>query len=407
MTLEARMPPLGYDIHDRKLVINTKEATIVRRIYERYLALGSVRALKQELDAARITSKLRPHATGRWRGGKPFARGALYRILQNRIYLGEIVHKEKSYRGEHQPIIEMALWNRVQERLKQSRVEKQSSARTGNPSMLTGLLFDGAGERMTPTHAAKHGTRYRYYVSRSLLSGRRKDTVAGRRVLASKIETLVVDRLRIWLSDPSELTKSLKSHRLDVSKQTKLIAQAARVSANFAGWPLTEQQRMLARLISRVDLMADRIQVHISVSAVAALLAHASNDPIAPNLQNHALVLRVPARLKRVGMEIKLVFEGQHASKPDAALIKLVTKAQGLYAQLLRGDVQSIHAMAAREAVTSSYITRVLRLSFLAPDVTTAIVNGHHPAQLNAAALLSHSRLPLDWTQQRALLGFR
>jgi site-specific DNA recombinase len=157
------LPPLGYAVADRKLVIREDEAETVRHIYRRYADFGSVRALKQELDAAGILSKRRVDRLGRETGGGPLARGALYLMLQNRIYRGETVHKGASYPGEHEAIVDAELWQTVQALLAENRVERRTGRQAAEPSLLAGLLHDDAGERMTPTHANKKGTRYRYF----------------------------------------------------------------------------------------------------------------------------------------------------------------------------------------------------------------------------------------------------
>src|SRR6266851_2902120 len=118
------VPPLGYQVFDRKLIIVDSEAEIVRFIFRRYTELGSVRLLKDELEARSIQSKLRTSASGRLRGGKPFARGALYLMLQNRIYRGEIVHNQQSYPGEHEPIIDQPLWDAVQAQLASNAADR-------------------------------------------------------------------------------------------------------------------------------------------------------------------------------------------------------------------------------------------------------------------------------------------
>lgn len=164
------LPALGYDVADRKLIVNEPEADTVRHIYRRYLELGSVRALKDELDASDIVSKRRVDRFGRRTGGKPLARGALYLMLRNRIYRGEIVHKGVSHPGEHQPIIDEEHWTQVQSLLAANRFERETGGQAAEPSLLAGLIYDDAGERMTPTHANKKGTRYRYYVSHSLIT---------------------------------------------------------------------------------------------------------------------------------------------------------------------------------------------------------------------------------------------
>src|SRR5207302_1854931 len=146
------VPPLGYRAQDRKLVIAEGEAEIVRAIFRRYAELGSVRLLKDELEVRGIKSKSWTSTAGRRIGDKPFSRGALYLMLQNRLYRGEIVHKGQSHPGEHPPIIDPPLWDAVQERLGSNTAERNSATRTRQPSLLAGMLFDGDGNRMTPTH---------------------------------------------------------------------------------------------------------------------------------------------------------------------------------------------------------------------------------------------------------------
>jgi len=151
------VPPLGYRVQDRKLVIIDSEAELVRSIFRRYAELGSVRLLKAELDAQGRTSKSWTSAADRVIGGKPFSRGALYLILQNRTYLGEIVHEGLSHPGEHVPIIDQPLWDAVQAQLAENTADCNSGPRTRQPSLLTGMLFDRDGNRMTASHAVKKG----------------------------------------------------------------------------------------------------------------------------------------------------------------------------------------------------------------------------------------------------------
>ena len=136
------MPPLGYDVKDRKLVVNDDEARTVVDIYQRYLALKSVHALKDELAGAGIRSKRRVRPDGTEYGGQKLSRGALYLMLQNRIYRGEITHKGNSYPGEHPAIIEQPLWDEVQAVLAKNRIERATGVRAKHPSLLAGLVFD-------------------------------------------------------------------------------------------------------------------------------------------------------------------------------------------------------------------------------------------------------------------------
>jgi site-specific DNA recombinase len=151
------LPSLGYDVKDRKLIVNEAEAETVRHIFRRYVELKSVRELKEDLDSASIASKVRTAPDGSPYGGQSLARGALYLMLQNRIHRGEIVHKGKSYPGEHKAIIDETLWNDVQAILSGNRVHRANGNSGKEPSLLTGILFDASGGRMSPTHATKKG----------------------------------------------------------------------------------------------------------------------------------------------------------------------------------------------------------------------------------------------------------
>ena len=135
-----------------------------------------MRLLKEHLDAAGIVSKRRTAPDGRPYGGQPIARGALYLMLQNRIYRGEILHKDQAYPGEHDPIVDDDVWQKVQTTLATNRVDCGTGKSNRHLSLLAGLIYDAQGEPMTPSHALKKGVRYRYYVSKSLLTGEDKAT---------------------------------------------------------------------------------------------------------------------------------------------------------------------------------------------------------------------------------------
>ena len=218
------IPPLGYRAQDGKLLVIESEAQIVRDIFRRYAALGSVRLLKDELDACGIKSKSWTTASGRRVGGKPLSRGALYLLLQNRFYRGEIVHKGQSHPGEHTPIVDPPLWDAVQAQLAANTAERNSGTHMQQPSLLAGMLFDGDGNRMTPTHATKKGTRYRYYVSRPLITNDQTDGSSGLRIPAGEIEQAVTRRMRQWLVDPGSVYQAIRL--ADPSAQRRLIARA-------------------------------------------------------------------------------------------------------------------------------------------------------------------------------------
>jgi hypothetical protein len=156
--------PLGYDMKDGKIAVVDSEAEQVRLIFRRYLELSSVNALVRDLKERNIRTKTRLLATGGTRGGIPFERGSLFYLLRNRFYIGEVRYKGEILPGEQAPIMNRVLFDAVQQKLT-DQWSARTSVRNAGDHLLTGLLFDDAGHRMTPTHATKAGIRYRYYVS--------------------------------------------------------------------------------------------------------------------------------------------------------------------------------------------------------------------------------------------------
>ena len=305
------MPPLGYDVKDRKLVVNDDEARTVVGIYRRYLALKSVLALKDALEDEGVRSKRRMRPDGTNYGGQKFSKGALYLMLQNRTYRGETTHKGKSYPGEHPAIIDQPLWDKVQAVLAENRIERTSGARAKHPSLLAGLLFDEKGERLTPTHAVKKGTRYRYYVSAALLTGAGRNRSGGRRIPAGNLERLVMDRLRSFFADPGAVLDAIDETQSGTG-QSQLVERGRQVAEELGTQGANEVKATLMTLACRVEINPDRVEIKISRHRLAAFLA---GQPIDPTMQDHksnrgsddVLTLAVPARLKRVGREMRML----------------------------------------------------------------------------------------------------
>jgi site-specific DNA recombinase len=401
------VPPLGYQAQDRKLVVVDSEAEIVRLIFRRYAELGSVRLLKDELEARNIQSKLRTSGAGRISGGKPFARGALYLMLQNRIYRGEIVHNQQSHLGEHKPIIDQPLWDAVQTQLAGNAAQREGG-KTRQPSLLAGMLFDRDGNRMTPSHAIKKGTRYRYYVSGSLITKDRTENSGGLRIPAAEIEHLVSSRVHRWLLDPGSIYKSTSARLADASIQQRLVARAAEIGKRWPELPVARKRVVLTALIERIEVSVGQIDIRFRPSRLSALL-DAAATPLQGATDDETEILPAPIRLRRAGREIRMVVDGTDpfaVTKPDARLIRLLLRARRFNATLAQGEGAPFAALAQREGVSRSYFTRLVRLSYLAPDITQAILDGRQPSDLTAEKLLDHSRLPLAWHDQRTLLGF-
>ena len=209
--------PLGYDVKDRKLVINDAEADTVRSIFRLYLELGTVDFVKEEADRLGLRTKARKPNNGLRRGALPFTRGHLYKLLSNPTYTGDVTHKGERYKGEHAAIIDHEIWERVQAQLQSNAVSRHSRTNSKSRSLLTGLLFDAEGRRMVPSHASKSGRRYRYYVSRPP-EEKAADASSGWRLPARLIESLVINETCRLLKDSPTLTDALNLTRLPANR---------------------------------------------------------------------------------------------------------------------------------------------------------------------------------------------
>src|SRR5437870_8924641 len=187
--------PLGYAAVDKRIVVIAAEAAAVRTIFARYLELGSVRLLAQDLDRRGIRSKPRRLSNGRTIGGERFGVGALAHLLKNRFYIGEVVYRGETHRGDHEPILDRALFAAVQAKLAAGAVERRCRLR-GLSALLTGRMFDERGNRMSPSHTNKRGVRYRYYVSQAVLQDKPEAAQTIGRVPAAEIEAVVVAAVR-------------------------------------------------------------------------------------------------------------------------------------------------------------------------------------------------------------------
>ena len=368
------MPSLGFDVKDRKLVINDAEAHTVVDIYRRYLALKSVRALADELATAGIRSKRRVRSDGTEYGGQKLSRGALYLMLQNRIYRGQITHQGKSYPGDHPAIIETSLWDEVQAVLATNRIERETGAHTRHPSLLTGLLFDDKGDRLTPTYSIKKGTRYRYYVSTGLVTGAKMNRSNGVRLPAGNLERLVIDRLRAFLNHPAALLDALADELHSDLGRTELIERSRQVAEGLRAQVPTVVKTRLMSLLCRVTIKLDRIEINLSRHRLAAMLAgqtvdQAMEDPELKPDAHDSVTLAAPARLKRVGREMRMLVDNADArATASASLLRIIARAHDIQRRLIQNTKLTVHDIAQTEHVSAAYLYTLLRLPWLAPD---------------------------------------
>lgn len=402
--------PLGYDARDRKLEVNEEEAETVRFIFRRYSELGTVSLLRGELDRLGILSKETISETGLTHGGKRLSRSALYHLLANRVYRGEIVHKREAFAGLHEPIIGEALWGTVQTQLAANRVDRSIGVGAQHPSPLAGLILDGVGRRMAPTHAVKKGMRYRYYAS-AIDRDDATDQARPLRVPAGDVEALVADRLRALLSSPSDLGGIIAPSEFDAHLQHSIIGRAKELVASWPQLASVDMRTLMRAAIDRVIVEADKIELHVTRTGIlkalgAAIDNHPGQEQTVPP-EDGIIVLSIDAQLARRGKGMRLVLGDAQPEETDPELENLLRESFSIRDQLLSGSDDSIEAMSKRLGLPKGYLTSRVRLTWLAPDIVARLLKGQHPVALNKAQLLSKSKdLPLDWSQQREFLGF-
>jgi site-specific DNA recombinase len=402
--------PLGYDLCDRKLVINAAEAETVRYIFRAYLELGSVRLLEQRLRDEGVRSKMHRKADDASRGGKPIVRGALYLIIQNRLYRGEISHKGAVYPGQHPAIIDPALWDAVQTQLAAHRANNPDRPNGTMPSLLTGLIYDQTGDRMVPSHAVKAGKRYRYYVSARLTTGNRVEAPDGMRVPAAEVESGVIERIRRFLTNGGALFEALQPLEPDVVRLQPLMRRAEEIAGTLGDKGRADLTTLLRSVASRIEVRSDQINITVRPAALLTLLGkHDAAENVARAASDteiaDPLVLAVPLARRRAGRDTRLLIDGPEATQADPALLRILLRARELRDKLMQSGEASLTETAKAEGVSRSYLTRMARLAFLSPEITTAILDGRQPVQLTAARLSRLVDLPLAWSEQRQVLG--
>ena len=340
--------PLGYRNQHKRLVVDEAEAAQVNRIFALYLELGSLGPLAEALDRVGIRS----------RQGFRFGVGALRHLLANPVYRGEVLWQGTIYRGEHAPIVAADLFERVQAQLAAGTNRRRQHASSG-PAILSGLLHDDAGNRMSPSHASKAGLRYRYYVSQALLQHRKADAGSIARISAPEIEAAVLNALT---GNPDMAT----AHATTAAQ--------------------------LAEHVSRITLHRDRL-----------VIERRNDEPETPDA-----MLIVPFAWQPSGRRQGIAHEPASRPRIDPAaaqaLLAGIARSRRWIGELLAGST-SIATLAEQAGLDQRHLRRLLPLACLSPRIVEAIAHGSAPANLTLSTLTS--ALPHDWAsqEQRFLIG--
>ena len=385
--------PLGYDVRDRKLVINDAEAETVRHIFDRYLELGSVVATAVALNRDGRTTKISPTKDGRHRGGISGGNGSLTHLLNNRVYIGETRHRDEHFLGEHSAIIAVETWDRVQAQLASRRSTRLSATNLDHRNLLQGLLYDGLDRRMQGSQANRGTKRYHYYTTNP--ADARITPGQSWRLPAADLEATVVQRLTAFLGSSASLYETATDARLPDHALSEFIAKA-----NLAAGAIKVDPVVSLELLRRVGVQDDRLELTLCIETLLPV-------PTTGTLPAQHRLSVPMARIKR-GKEVRMII-GTGAPMPalaDPALIKLIATARAAWqAMLASGDTPLIE-VAKSQGYLPEHFTLLLRLSTLAPCIVTAIVEGRQPVTLTRQRLATISKLPKDWAGQRAALGF-
>src|SRR5437660_5139472 len=297
--------PLGYDASERTLVMNPAEAETVRRMFALYRELGCVRRVKEEADRLGLRTKRSTTANGTERGGKSFSRGHIYTLLSNSIYIGGIAHKGQLYPGQHPALIDTETWAAVRDQLAANARDHRRKADAAEPSLLAGLLVDGRGERLTPSHAVKKGRRYRYYVSTALITEAGTDRAQGWRLPAQEIEDVVIRVLADALTSPARLLERFGT-AIPSDQTRKLLDRVTRLAAAL-NRSSAQRAEVVRDLIEKVIVDQQTITIRVRRSSLSggAVVSPSSDNPSGSPIELTALVA-----FKRRGVEMRLVLPG-------------------------------------------------------------------------------------------------
>ena len=342
--------PLGYDSKDKKLFINLSEAKTVRMIFDRYLALQSFQKLIDELNQNTVVTKTR-QIKGKVSGGFSFTYGPLAYLLKNRTYLGETGHKGSWFPGEHEPIVDRDTFEQVQNLLKTNSV-RRVGRREQTGALLTGLLFDDRGNRMSPSFSVKGGVRYPFYVSSAVLKGRNSAAGSVARISAIELEAVV--------------SKALLQH-IDVPEDEGLVPP----------------QNMIGHNVSRI--VVGSTNVKITLKPTADGMPTAIDIPWSkPNNRERPRIEETDEDMPRV---------------PSPQLVQAVVRAHTWARLLSDGTHKSIESLAQSVDVHPKIVRNGIRMAFLAPTITKAILEGEQPPSLNLKDFIG--TVPLSWSEQR------
>src|SRR6195256_2770211 len=366
--------PFGYEMKDGKIAIVEEEADLVRLIFRRYLELDSVNELLRDLKERNIRTRTKQLSTGATRGGIPFGRGALYYVLSNHFYIGEVKYKNEMLPGEQLPIMDRALFESVRQK-SLAQWSHRTIVRNKSDHLLTGVLFDDAGHRMVPTHATKAGVRYRYYVSTPFLHGETETASVGSvsRIPAADIEDVIV--------------KSLKEHL------------AAKQDKSTTGAVCIGNRGDLAQLLTGIVVYKDRLIVQLKSD-------NADEASDCADEQSLSIPWQKPPSKKSREILLPHIASGSKIRPQQferrAGLVSAIARGRRWLDDVVSGRVTTVAQLCTREKCRVRQVNMTISFAFLAPNLVKAAVEGRLPRGIGVERLRDP---PTEWSGQFEALG--
>ncbi|MEM7701743.1 MAG: recombinase family protein [Pseudomonadota bacterium] len=384
--------PLGYKPVDRKLVVIPKEAETIREIMRRYLEAESIKALVEELGRDGIVSKRHVSKRGRVSGGHPIKRGALKHLLSNPLYVGEVRHKDKTYPGLHDAIVDRETFDAVQEKLKDRTSHGSSAGPKRRLALLAGLIFDDRGRPMSPTHTKRHGRRYTYYASNM----NDDYETPALRLPASEIEQAVRRAVSKWLRTSGNIQRLVTSRSAD--EKLWMFENAQRLATDVEQLPVSRASQVLSRLALKTTVSEDEIEGSFEPST--ALGIQTDDDTTSAIAEFNIALDR-----QNYGHEPRLRLQPSESDRVarDDRLVELIGRAFAAREGLLEMDEA---AKRSTKTTKLRHLQRLARLSYLDPIIIRCILKGNQPNGLSARDLWRMGNLPIRFADQREALGF-
>ena len=329
-------------------------------------------------------------------GGTKFSRGHLYSLLKNPLYAGKVKYQDQLYDGQHNPIIDLDLWQGVQNKLISRATKRKRDYNQRQTNLLRGMIFDEENNLFKTNYTIKGGKKYRYYIA---------ETQEGWRIPANTLECAVEKIIHNWLNNEQKLYKQfapLLENRPDLYQAVK--TDAAKLAEEIRKMDLCKQEKAFRKLIRQIDISKESITLTLDNQDVferLQILDHKNQYS-----ETEVISITSPHTIKRRGVEKKIILPGEKKTNKDPKLMTLVARSLRWLQSLKDGQVKNIAEIAANENMDDGDVSRFIQFAFLAPEIVTSIFEGKQPVDLNSEKLKRLGSLPHSWSEQKSRLGY-